>query len=56
METPFKPNLTGPQDLRYFDPSFTGMDTDMSVAGKTMNTAQKAANKFPDFTFQEPGL
>lgn len=52
LEAPFKPSLSGPKDLKYFDSAFTGKNPDMSVNDKGLNSQ----NKFPDFTYKEQGL
>lgn len=54
VETPFKPTLTGPHDLRYIDEAFKSEPPIDSMPDKSMNSAQKAANKFPDFTYTDP--
>jgi hypothetical protein len=52
IDAPFKPVLTGPRDLKYFDVAFTGKNPEMSMTDRTMNSQ----NKYLDFTYREQGL
>ena len=54
IETPFKPNVSGPRDLRFFDKIFTEETAEDSMPDVNFNSAQKEANKYAGFTFGEP--
>lgn len=54
IEAPFKPNVSGPKDLRYFDKMFTEDTAEDSMPDTTFNSVQKEANKYAGFTFRDP--
>lgn len=54
VDPPFKPSVSGPKDLRYFDKMFTEESALDSVPDKTLNSVQKEANKYVDFTYRDP--
>ena len=53
-EPTFKPSLSGPKDLRYFDKIFIEDSNLDSVPDKSMNSIQKEENKYADFTYRDP--
>jgi Protein kinase C terminal domain. len=53
IPAPFLPNVNGPRDLRYFDKMFTEVAPDDSVPDKSLNSVQKEANKYPNFTYND---
>ena len=54
IEPPFKPKVSGPKDLRYFDKMFTDEVPIESVPNATLNSVQKAHNKYDEFTYRDP--
>ena len=54
IEAPFKPKVSGPKDLRYFDKMFTDEAPIESMPGNTLNSVQKAHNKYDEFTYRDP--
>ena len=52
LEPPFKPAILGDKDVRYFDKVFTAEEPKESPATNSMDSAQKAANRYEDFTFK----
>lgn len=54
IDAPFKPKLSGPKDLRYFDKMFLDTPIEESVPNQNLNSVAREANKYRDFTYQEP--
>ena len=54
VPVPFKPQLTGPRDLRYFDKMFTGEEPIISVQNRPF-AADGRGDRYDDFTYQSPG-
>lgn len=52
LEPPFKPAISSEKDVRYFDKLFTGEDPKESPPSNSLDSAQKAANRYEGFTFK----
>lgn len=55
IEAPFKPKLSGPKDLRYFDKLFTDENPAESIPDRR-SSAQKLSNKYDAFTYCDSKL
>jgi Protein kinase C terminal domain len=53
IEPFFKPSVTGPKDLRYFDKIFTDVPPIDSIPENSLNSVQKASNTYDGFTYTE---
>ncbi|XP_059205414.1 STKc_SGK domain-containing protein isoform X1 [Centropristis striata] len=54
---PFIPSVTGPTDLRHFDPEFTHLPVSSSLCNDTMtvtSSVKEAAGAFPGFSYGPP--
>ena len=52
LEPPFRPAISSDKDVRYFDRAFTGEEPKESPPSNSMDSAQKAANRYEGFTFK----